>query len=387
MSFFLQHRNDDVRQLALQAGRYPDVDMNAELQQIDGWQRSRIKLPLWHRTEGVLYPVHLSMEQCSSERTARYKASIVEAGGRMTDLTAGFGVDATMMGQKFGHLTYVEQNEDLCRIARNNLPLLGVRDYDVVCGDATEVIGQLPPQDLIFIDPARRDANGGRVVGIGDCSPDVGQMQDILLEKAQTVLIKLSPMLDISMIERELKHVSEIHVVSADNECKEVLVMLRRGFDGCPKVVCANLKGDMTDDLFAFTHEEEMTAQCHYTSEVGKYVFEPNASVMKAGGFRCVAQKWQLSKLHPNSHLYTGNEDVKDFPGRRFEVEASSNLNKKELRQMLSGITQANITVRNFPMSVAELRKRLKLRDGGGLYILATTLSDDSRILLFTRKL
>lgn len=383
--FIREHRLDDVRELALQAGRYPDVDMKEALQQIDGWQRARRKLPTWADTDGIVYPVHLSMEQCSSELTARYKAGIVEGGMKMTDLTAGFGVDAAMMAQKYRQATLVEQNEELCRILRHNLPLLGVSNAEVLCLTAEEALRELLPQDLIFLDPARRDVHGGKVVSIADCTPDVAALQDMLMEKTRTLLIKLSPMLDIKSVVRDMRGVSEVHVVSVENECKELLVKLCHSA-GQVRTVCVNIDSGGKSETFSFTDEMEANAVCRYVSEVGTYIYEPNASIMKAGGFKVLAERYGISKLHPNSHLYTTDDEIADFPGRRFKVMKVSGLGKTEVKGLLDGLSQANLSVRNCPLSVAELRKRLKIRDGGDRYLCATTLADNRKILLLLER-
>lgn len=385
--FILQHRNDDPRDLALRQSRYPDIDIPYAVQQIAAWQTARKKLPLWAETEGIEYPVHLSMEQCSSQLTAEYKASIIQHGESMTDLTAGFGVDATMLGRMHDHLTYVERNEELCRIADNNLPLLGVKNFDVINGNAEEVLTNLSHQSLIFLDPARRDEHGGKTVQISDCTPDVSKLQNMLLEKADLVMIKLSPMLDIANIIKELKGVSEIHVVSVDNECKELLVKASQSLKGTSiRVVCVNLKPKGNNEIFEYNLEEEHSAECHYIQVPtlplgglgGSYLYEPNVSIMKAGCFRSLAQSYNLEKLHPSSHLYTSDEHIKDFPGRIFKVEAVFSLKDKALKS----IKKANLTVRNFPSSVADLRKRLKINEGGSDYLFATTLADDSKVII-----
>jgi len=375
------HREDDVQELALTARRHPDVDMPAALQQISGWQTARTKLPLWAATPGVRYPVHLSMEQCSSQLAAAYKASLVGSGERMADLTGGFGVDAAMLGRKFNHLLFVERDEVLCRLAANNLPLLGISHHEVQRADAADVLAGLPRQQLIFLDPARRNRQGGKVVAIGDCTPNVALLQDLLLQKADTVLVKLSPMLDLKAVERELRNVCEVHIVSIHGECKEVLVKMEAGSDPARPIryVCVNLpqEGSIT-----FTAESERQAPCPYAATLGRYLYEPNASIMKAGCFRTVAQAYQLQKLSPNSHLYTSHELRNGFPGRTFLVEATSSLNRHETKALLADIRQANISVRNFPLTADELRRRLKLRDGGDRYLFATTLTDGSHRLI-----
>lgn len=381
--FIIEHRADDPRDLALRQSRYPDIDIPYAVGQIAAWQTAKKKLPLWAATEGIIYPVHLSMEQCSSQLTAEYKGSIVEAGSNFTDLTSGFGVDATMIGRKFEHVNYVERNEDLCDIARNNLPLLGIKNLDVHNADAADVLQTLPHQSLLFLDPARRDEHGGKTVQISDCTPDVSALQDELLAKADKVMIKLSPMLNIADINKELKCVKEIHIVSVDNECKEVLAVLSSNgpADDC-RIVCVNLRSNGEKQAFAIVQEEERKAECHYSSDVKTYIYEPNTSIMKAGCFKSLAEAYGLDKLHPSSHLYTSQQLLSDFPGRIFEVKSVYGLKDKALK----GIKKANLTVRNFPSTVAELRKRLKLHEGGDIYLFATTLADESKVMIETRK-
>lgn len=388
-TFIKAHREDDPRELALQAGKYPDVDIKEAVVQIYGWQVARKKLPLWASTEGVRYPVHLSMEQCSSQLTAEYKAKLAaEALGRdgttLTDLTAGFGVDATMIARELkAKLTLVERNRQLCDIAENNLPLLGVEHFNVVCDDCTEALHSLPHQSMIFIDPARRDEHGGKTVAIGDCTPNIISMNDMLTDKADMVMVKLSPMLNIDSAEKELKGVAETHIVSVDGECKEVLLILRKNHTGKPATVCVNITKNGTTDIL---RADEENSECSYTSTMGQYLYEPNASIMKACAFKSVAHQYGISKLHPSSHLYTSQELAEEFPGRSFLVEGMSTFSKKELRTFLSGIKKANLTVRNFPSTVAELRKRLKIGEGGETYLFATTLADNTHVIVKCRK-
>lgn len=375
LDFILQHRNDDPRDLALRQSRYPDVNIPYAVQQIAAWQMAKKKLPLWAENDHIIYPVHLSMEQCSSQVTAEYKASIISDGETMTDLTAGFGVDATIIGKRFKHLNYVERNEELCRIANNNLPLLGVKDFDVINSNAEEVLSDLSHQSLIFLDPARRDEHGAKTVLIGDCTPDVTQLQDALLEKADLVMIKLSPMLDIANIQKELKCVKEIHIVSVDNECKEVLVLMSKDATN-HSIHCTNITKQNIQKYVATA--DDRNAECHYAKEPSSYLYEPNVSIMKAACFRGIAETYCVEKLHPSSHLYTSDKLIADFPGRIFKFENVFSLKDKALK----GIKKANLTVRNFPSTVAELRKRLKLNEGGSDYLFATTLADESKVII-----
>lgn len=387
-SWIKEHLHDDVNELALHASNYPDVDMQQALVQIRGWQIAEKKLPLWAQTEGVLFPDHLPLEQCSSQLTAEYKASLMMSQphrSTMTDLTGGFGVDAAMIGRQYQHLTYVEQREDLCELAQHNFPLLGVSDFEVLQARCEDVLAELPHQHFILIDPARRDASGRKTVAISDCTPDVCQLNQLLLEKADVVMIKLSPMLDITTALRQLKGVYQVHVVSVHGECKEILLLLQQGEEQEPQIVCVDITREGIQ-RFSFTREDEQAAQCPYTNEVDAYLYEPNASLMKACPFKSLAQHFHCRKLHPNSHLYTSKEYIPDFPGRSFKVTDVLPLNKQTTKQ-ISQLRQANISVRNFPATVADLRKRLHLADGGDTYLFATTLADNRKVVIVCKKL
>lgn len=379
--FISTHTNDDVRALALQAPKYPGVDMPTAIVQIAGRQAATDKIPSWHSTEGILYPRHLSLEQCSSEITARYKASLVE-GESFADLTGGFGIDCAFLSARFRQATYVERQQELCDIAANNFPLLGLHHLSVHCTDGVEYLQQMAPVDCLFIDPARRNEHGGKTVAISDCEPDVAALEELLLAKARWILIKLSPMLDLTLALRDMPHAHEAHIISVNNECKELLLILDRERTEEVTIHCVNLIAGKGDQHFRFTREQEQKARCAYTPRPGVYLYEPNASLLKAGAFCCLTSIYKVEKLHPNSHLYTSAELVTDFPGRAFRVESTSTFNKKELKESLSDIKKANITVRNFPASVAELRKRTKLAEGGDTYLFATTLADEQKVLI-----
>ena len=383
LAFIRDHAGDDVRQLALQAARYPKVDMRVAATQIEGRRLAATKLPSWAVAEGVIFPVRLSMEQCSSEQTARYKASLV-GGERLADLTGGFGIDCSYMSDGFKETTYIERNEELCRIATHNFALLE-KNITVVNGNSEEMLASLAPQDWIFVDPARRSASGGKVVALSDCEPDVCRLEELLLQKAKRVMVKCSPMLDISQALRELHSVSEVHVVSVGNECKELLFILGGDTAGEPLIRTINFKGD-TAQVLAYTASEEVDSVCVYTSAVSRYLYEPNSSLMKAGCFRLPATRWGLLKLHRNTHLYTSDVLVKEFPGRVFEVKNIDGFGKNELKRLSSELKKANIAVRNFPERPEVLRKRLKLGDGGDVYLFATTLDDERRVIIRCEK-
>ena len=382
IEFIAQHREEDVRTLALQAGRYPTVDMREAVTQIEGWQHAREKLPEWAAVEGIIYPPKISMEQCSSEKTAKYKAGLIE-GKMFADLTGGFGIDFSYMARGFGEAFYIERNKNLCDIATANFSRLGLDHVKVLNGNSEELFGTLPHLDWIFVDPARRDSDGRKVVALSDCEPNVVELD--LLSKADMAMIKCSPMLDITMACRQLKNVSAVHIISVNNECKELLIILNSGnFTGIT-THCVNILKDGGMQTFSFTQEEEDLASISYCSEVGKYLYEPNASIQKAGCPKSLGAHYHVDKLHPNSHLYTSIEHVHDFPGRTFEIVEVLGFSKADIKRVQS-LGKANITVRNFPENVQLLRKRLKLADGGENYIFATTLNDSSKVLIVCKK-
>ena len=381
LDFIREHAGADVRQLALQAARYPEVDMRVAATQIEGRRLASAKLPAWAAVEGIVYPVRLSLEQCSSEVTARYKAGLVR-GTRLADLTGGFGIDCSYMSESFTEATYIERNEELCCIANHNFALLQ-RPVRVIHANSEEALASLPHQDWIFIDPARRDKAGNKVVSLSDCEPDVCRLESLLLQKATHVMVKCSPMLDISQAIRELRSVTEVHVVSVNNECKELLLILEEEKKEDIPIRTINFHGDRAQE-FAYAATEESGASCHYASAMGRYLYEPNSSLMKAGCYRLPAQRFGLSKLHPNTHLYTSDMLVSDFPGRVFQVERVCGFSKKELKTL--DCKKANLAVRNFPERVDTLQKRLKISDGGNTYLFATTLHDESKMLAVCTK-
>ena len=444
-----------VRLLSLQAPRYPDIDMPFLIDQITGWQTARTKLPSWAANEDILYPPHLSMEQCSSEQTAMYKAHLavrlaesidsvsssaladssslsstsspfsvsspsspsaynrlspddssrsipphslarMDSGRFLCDLTGGFGVDFSFMARAFERAVYVERQAALCKTARHNFHALGLEHVEVVNADGTEYLHQLAHASVIFLDPARRNEQGGRTVLISDCTPDVLALEEELLEKAGAVVIKLSPMLDwhraVDELNRMGEVVREVHIVSVRNECKELLLVLRKGngpaanapADGL-RVFCVN-----DDSIVSYGLGEISCLSQHIlpaAPAAGQYLYEPNASLMKAGCFALLTVRYPLSALGQNTHLFVSDEDIAGFPGRKFVITAVSSFNKKELRRTLSGIDRANLSVRNFPMSVADLRRRMKMKEGGETYLFAATDAHGSYLLFVCRKI
>ena len=376
--FAREHRQDDVRRLALQAAKYPDMDFSFALHQIKGWQVACKKLPSWAAHEHLLYPQQLSMEQCSSEQTARYKQQLVQRlcgqtqnEGTLVDLTGGLGVDFSFMAQGFRQAYYVEQQVELCALAKYNFPLLGLSSAQIICGDGTTFLQSMADQAMvIFLDPARRDATGSKTYAIEDCTPDVALLSDELVNKARWVVVKLSPMLDWHAAVAQLKHVCEVHIVSLGGECKELLLVMQQHRDGQP----LQLYAVNDDKVFTCSAEEAQQRTPLLQTSTFDYLFEPHASLMKAGCFAALSARYGVKGLATNTHLFAAMMPVNDFPGRQFRVLAVTPFSKKSLKSALHGIEKANLAVRNFPLSVVELRKRLKLKEGGEHYLFATTI-------------
>ena len=381
LEFIRIHADEDVRQLAFLGKKNPEVDMAYALDQIAGRQKARVKIPSWASIDGIVYPPHISMEQCSSEQTARYKASIAGYGDKIVDLTAGFGVDMAFMSAGFKQAVHVEMQPQLCAISSENYKHLGLNHVQVVCSDGVGYLHQMEHADLIFIDPARRDQHGARTYGIADCTPNVLEIIDEMLQKANRVMIKLSPMLDWQKTVADVGNVSQVHIVSVGNECKELLLEVKKGKDEKVKVFCVN-----DDQVFSYeigeTHPFTPSPLHSFT-----FLYEPNASVMKAGCFNLISHRFGITQPDANSHLFLSDKLVEGFPGRGFVIERVSTMNKRELKEALAGIDKANIAVRNFPLSVADLRKRLKLKDGGDVYIFATTDAKKGHLVMVCRKI
>lgn len=417
LNYVRQHADDDVRLLALRGSKDPEVDMTMALQQIQGLQTARRKLPAWATLDDIVYPPHLNMEQCSSEQTAHYKATICRRliaqmskqssyprtslptypPSTLLDLTGGFGVDFSFMSDCFDEATYVERDTQLFAIASHNLNVLGKR-VKTINADGIEVLRQTEHATVIFLDPARRDDHGGRTYGIADCTPNVLTIKDELLQKAGLVILKLSPMLDWHKAVQDLGEafVREVHIVSVDNECKELLVVLSN--KGCGfSLFCVNDEQvfEVTEDTMSSRGSRGSKGSMSSRGSKGSmssrgsmmFLYEPNASIMKAGCFTEVAGAFQVMQLAQNSHLFISETFRDDFPGRKFKIIAVSSMKKHELKEKLANIHQANITVRNFPLSVADLRKRLRLSEGGSMYIFATTLANGDRVLILCQRL
>ena len=371
----------------MQSHRNQELDLALAVRQIAARQRIRTKVPTFYQVETLMYPVQLSVEQSSSELTALHKASMVK-GKRLVDLTGGLGVDFYFMAQQFEESIYVERQESLCELAEWNFKQLGLTNFSIENTDTEDYIQIMPETDVVYIDPHRRSESGRKTVFISDCEPDLTSIIDILLNKTKTVLVKLSPMLDIHKAISDLPCVSQVDIVAVDNECKEILLKLEknRNNENPTTVRSFNyLKNNSIQKYFSQSIKD--TDIVEYTSQAEKFLYEPNSAVMKSGGFNRIATDFKLKKFHPNTHLYTSSELRQEFPGRVFQVESVHDFSKHTINILKNEYGSAHISVRNFPMSVDELRKKTKLKDGGELYLFAFTTGNNHHILTICKKI
>lgn len=385
-----QNLSADVAKLALQLKPKQNVRPDVVLRQVDGIQHIREKCPMWAENDGIVYPRKISLEQASSQATAEYKASLC-GGDTLIDLTGGMGIDFSYMSRKFKKATYVEMNEELCAVSAHNFKVLGLNNVEAKNEDAVEFLDKLEEHvTCIMIDPARRDDVGRKTVRIADCTPNLIEIHDKLLEKSDMVIAKLSPMLDISQALSDLKGVSEMHILSVNGECKELLLVFKSGetiLSSQIPIHTVNLLKDGSREEFVFTPAEEKSAFCKFSITPRTYLYEPNASILKAGAFRSICMiSDELFKLHVNTHLYTSDEYFGDFPGRKFEVTSWSSLSPGDLAILLRNVKKANLSVRNFPMTVEKLRAKLNIQEGGDIYLFAVTLSDGKKVILRCKK-
>ncbi|MDX5442657.1 MAG: class I SAM-dependent methyltransferase [Hymenobacteraceae bacterium] len=382
--FIAEYLHHDPAQLALQARKYADLPVTELIQQIAARQKAFAKLPSWSENLDLIFPVALSVEQASSELTAAFKASLVH-GELLIDLTGGFGIDATFFARSFKHVTYIERNTELAAVVAHNVKVLGIENVTCINTEATAFLADFSGRaSCIYLDPARRGSANQKLHLLQDCEPDVLNLLPTLLNKSNQVLLKTSPMLDIDLAVQQLGHVAQVWVISVDNDCKEVLYLLQQQPTQSPVIKAFNLHKNQPQESFSFTKAAEEQAVVTF-SEPQQYVYEPNAAVMKAGAFKTVALQYGLYKLHPNSHLYTSNMLVPHFPGRVFTCVAVSKYNKKELLQHLPQ-KKANIAVRNFPDTVAGIRKKTGIKDGGDYYLFATTDLTNKPVILICHK-
>ena len=392
--YIREHRTDDVRKLAL-ASHPQGVDIQYALTQISGWQAAKSKLPLWADTDGIIYPKHLSLEQCTSQYIAQCKASFIEKllgkNFRMADLTGGFGVDCYFISRNASRTYYNEMSSELCDIARNNFETLGRSEITVTCASAENFINTCNPDtlDLIYLDPARRGNAGQKLISISDCQPDAVALQATLLKISRYILLKLSPMLDISRALTEIHHVSRVMVIGLEGECKEITLLIERDFNEEPVIEAVDIDakgnpGTVISSTKSADNSLPLPIAVPDQLQPGTFISEPSAPYMKSALFRTIAAKTGTTLLHPDTHLFWSKEKPESFPGRTFQLEGIIPFDKRSLSSLIK--TQANISARNFPETAPALQQKLKLRDGGPRYLIATTLSNSRRVILDLKK-
>ncbi|TXG39462.1 THUMP-like domain-containing protein [Seonamhaeicola maritimus] len=378
--FISKHLNSNVVSLLLKGTSFDGVETKDIIEQIEAKQRCLKKLPNWFNTNNIYFPNKLNIEQTSSEITAEYKSNLI-SGDSIIDLTGGFGIDCYYFSKRFNEVTHCEINTMLSGIVNHNYKQFDVNNIETLNIDGIEYLKSGNKNfDWIYIDPSRRNDSKGKVFFLKDCLPNVPEHLDILFEASKNILIKTSPLLDISFGANELQFVKTIHVIAVNNEVKELLWVLDEGFNGNIQIETINIKKD-TDENFSFMLNEGQN-EVQYNEPLS-YLYEPNAAILKSGGFEEVSNKLNVFKLHQHSHLYTSNEPI-DFPGRRFKIENIINYNKKELKQL--GIEKANITTRNFPESVQQIRNKLRIKDGGDIYLFFTTDLNNLKIVVICKK-
>ena len=379
--FIDRNLNTDVSQLALQKNKFTPSDWTAILNQIAAKQKAKIKLPSWYNTKDIIYPSKISIEQTSSEKTALYKSNLV-SGIALIDLTGGFGVDDFYFAKKVNQVIHCEINDELSKIVAYNLNSLNVKNIECIAGDSSAVLKNRNQYfDWIYIDPSRRNDAKGKVFLLKDCLPNVTELLDFYFEFTVNIMIKTAPILDITAGISELKNVKNIHIISVDNEVKELLWILEKNYNNKTEVICCNINKDQTDQ-FVFNYGNLNTSNYSLPK---KYLYEPNAAIMKSGGFDEITVQFPLEKLHQHSHLYTSDKRI-DFPGRVFEIENCIEYQKHSMKSILENI-KANITTRNFPETVENIRKKWKIKEGGNVYCFFTTDLNNNKIVLLCNKL
>lgn len=381
--FVAEHLEEDLHKLLLSSHKYPGIEVPAAVAHIKALHKIQHKIPAWYHS-ALQLPVALSLEQASSQATASYKAKLFK-GERMADLTGGLGVDCYFLSQSYSKVDYVEQQEVLSQAAQHNFSFLGAQNIEVHNKTAESFLMETQQHfDLIYIDPARRDSHQNKVFRLSDCQPNVVELRDQLLEKADQVLIKAAPMLDITEALRQLKTVSQVWVLSVDNECKEVLLLMEKEAISAEEVPIQAVPLSMEVPPFVFTKKEEANTLLQYDFPA-HYLLEPEVSILKAGAFRSFAARFGLSKLHPDSHLYTASQPIPAVPARQFRIDAVIKYDQKSIQEWLPD-RKANVSTRNFPDNPDQIKKKLRLKDGGDYYLFATTLMDGSRRLILCKK-
>jgi len=381
--FINKNINSNITDLILKGSPFPNIKMLDLIEQIEAKSRCIKKLPTWFATKNIHYPNKLNIEQTSSETTANYKAALVD-GHSLIDITGGFGVDSFYFSKQIKHITHCELNSNLSNIVKHNYKLLNVNNISCYAQDGIDILKRLDqPYDWIYIDPSRRDAIKDKVFLLKDCLPNVPKCLGLFFKYANNIMIKTSPLLDITSGINDLEGVKEIHIVATNNEVKELIWILKKGFTDVTKIKTINISKKKVV-YFDFDLNEEKKAQVELSMPL-TYLYEPNTSILKAGAFKIIAKKLNLKKLHQHSHLYTSKELI-DFPGRTFKIENVIPYNKKHFKRELQ-IKKANVTIRNFPETVKQVREKLSLKDGGDDYVFFTTVGSNTKIIIATKKI
>jgi len=379
--FINENLNTDSTKLALKKNPFPEVSYAEIINQIIAKKKAKDKLPTWFLTENIIYPEKISIEQTSSETTAKYKASLV-SGEKLIDCTGGFGIDDYYFSKVFKYLIHCELNSDLSKIVKHNCEVLKVSNIECHQGDSTKILEQLNQKfDCIYIDPSRRNDAKGKVFMLADCLPNVVDLQDFYFQFTNTILIKTAPILDLQAGLLELKNVAQIHIVAVDNEVKELLWKIEKDFTESPEIIAVNIEKEKQ----SITKIESSKPYSARYSLPKKYLYEPNASLMKSGGFEAVSELFLVNKLHQHSHLYTSDEIV-EFPGRKFSIDTIVPFQKKEISAYIQG-KKMNVSTRNFPIKPEEIKKKYKIQDGGTIFAFFTTNMNNEKIILLCTKL
>lgn len=378
--FINRNLNIDIPKLILKGSPFTKASAQELAVQIEGKKKATKKIPKWFNTSNILYPPKLNLEQSSSEITANYKANLIGK-GELIDLTGGFGVDDMAFATKAEMVYYCETNEDLSELVKHNAQQFGFNNIEFIIGDSQSFLKQSQKVETIYVDPSRR-ANTGRVFLLKDCEPNVIENQDLYLQKAKKVIIKAAPLLDISSALADLKKVSEVHIISVNNECKELLFVLENHQKNEPEIYCA-LINDVKTTIEKFSYSEEKALTLKHIA-LATYLYEPDVAILKAGFFKSLTVKYKVAKLHQHTHLYTSTALVDDFPGKSFKVIISTLFQNFKADK---SILKANVVTRNFDLKPDEIKKKFKIKDGGSVYLFFTTNYKDQKIVIQAERL
>lgn len=380
-NFITENLSIDSSKLALKKNPFPSANYTEIIHQIVSKKKAKDKLPTWFTASNIIYPEKISIEQTSSEITAKYKASLV-SGENIIDCTGGFGIDDYYFAQQFKSVIHCEINTELSEIVKHNYTQLKTKNITCISGDSSEILAQLKQRfDCIYIDPSRRNDSKGKVFMLADCLPNVVALQDFYYQYSDTILIKTAPILDLQAGLNELKNVASIHIVAVENEVKELLWEIKKSFTDSPKIIAVNIEKEQI-----LSTAIELTKNYQATFSLPKkYLYEPNAALLKSGGFEAVSELFGLDKLHQHSHLYT-TDAIKDFQGRRFEIKQEIPFQKNDLKKYVQN-QKMNVTTRNFPLKVEDIKKKYKISDGGTLFAFFTTNLKNEKIVLLCTKI